>query len=112
MVNVADGRGAGKSFTTYTFRVVVEPDGDAWHADCLALKSFGAVTWGQSRAEALKHIREVVELVMAELVEDCIPLPEMSAYHPRRSSPSRYERNRLDPTALTHLPTDRRRSAA
>jgi predicted RNase H-like HicB family nuclease len=39
-----------------------------------ALKSFGAVTWGQSRAEALKHIREVVELVVAELVEDGVPL--------------------------------------
>lgn len=75
MVNVADRQGAGKPLTTYTFRVVVEPDGDAWHAYCPALKSWGAVTWGQSRAEALTHIREVVELVVAELVEDGVALP-------------------------------------
>jgi predicted RNase H-like HicB family nuclease len=54
--------------TTYTFRVVVEPDGGAWHAYCPALKGYGAVTWGTTRAEALKHIREVVEMVVAELV--------------------------------------------
>jgi predicted RNase H-like HicB family nuclease len=55
---------------TYTFRVVVEPDGDAWHAYCPALKGYGAVTWGETRAEVLKHIREVVEMVVAELIED------------------------------------------
>ena len=52
--------------TTYTFRVVVEPDGDAWHAYCPALKGYGAVTWGTTRAEALRHIREVVEMVGAD----------------------------------------------
>jgi predicted RNase H-like HicB family nuclease len=61
--------------TTYTFRVVVEPDGGSWHAYCPALKGNGAVTWGETRAEALKHIREVVEMVMAELIEDGEPLP-------------------------------------
>ena len=75
MVKITDRPSAGRLLTTYTFRVVVEPDGDAWHAYCPALKGFGAVTWGQSQAEALKHIREVVELVVAELVEDGIPLP-------------------------------------
>jgi predicted RNase H-like HicB family nuclease len=61
--------------TTYMFRVVVEPDGDAWHAYCPALKSHGAATWGRTRAEALQHIREVVEMVVAELIEDGEPLP-------------------------------------
>jgi hypothetical protein len=48
---------AGK--TTYTFSVVVEPDEDAWHTWCPALQSYGAATWGRTRAEALRHIREV-----------------------------------------------------
>jgi predicted RNase H-like HicB family nuclease len=61
--------------TTYTFKVVVEPDGDAWYAYCPALKGYGAVTWGETRAEALRHVREVVEVVVAELVEDGEPLP-------------------------------------
>ena len=33
------------------------------------------MTWGAIREEALKHIREVVEMVVAELVEDGEPLP-------------------------------------
>jgi predicted RNase H-like HicB family nuclease len=61
--------------TTYTFRVMVEPDCDAWHAHCPVLKGYGAATWGTTRAEALKHIRVVVEMVVAELIEDGEPLP-------------------------------------
>jgi hypothetical protein len=34
---------------TYTFRVVVEPDADVWHAHCPALKAYGAATWGATR---------------------------------------------------------------
>jgi predicted RNase H-like HicB family nuclease len=66
---------ADKPVGTYSFHVVVEADGDAWHAYCPALRGHGAVTWGVTRAEALKHIREVVEMVVAELVEDGEPLP-------------------------------------
>lgn len=63
---------AGK---TYTYSVVVEPDEDAWHAYCPALQGYGAATWGTTRAEALQHIREVVAMVVAELIEDGEPLP-------------------------------------
>jgi predicted RNase H-like HicB family nuclease len=63
---------AGK---TYTYSVVIEPDEDAWHAYCPALHGYGAVTWGRTRAEALRHIREVVAMVVAELIEDGEPLP-------------------------------------
>jgi predicted RNase H-like HicB family nuclease len=64
---------AGK--TTYTYSVVVEPDEDAWHAYCPALQGYGAATWGRTRAEALRHIREVVEMVVAELIEDGEAVP-------------------------------------
>ena len=59
-----------KKLTTYSFKVVVEPDEDAWHAHCPALATYGAATWGTTREEALRHIREVVEMVVAELEED------------------------------------------
>jgi predicted RNase H-like HicB family nuclease len=61
--------------TTYTYSVVVEPDEDAWHAYCPALQGYGAATWGMTHAEALRHIREVVAMVVAELIEDGEPLP-------------------------------------
>jgi predicted RNase H-like HicB family nuclease len=60
----------------YTFKVVVEPDEDRWHAYCPALEQYGAATWGNTREEALKHIQEVVQMVIEELAEDGIPIPE------------------------------------
>jgi predicted RNase H-like HicB family nuclease len=61
--------------TTYTYRVMVEPDEDVWHAYCPALQGYGAATWGATRAEALRHIREVVAMVVAELIEDGETVP-------------------------------------
>lgn len=61
---------------TYTFKVVVEPDEDRWHAYCPVLEQYGAATWGNTREEALKHIQEVVQMVIEELAEDDAPIPE------------------------------------
>jgi predicted RNase H-like HicB family nuclease len=61
--------------TTYTYRVVVEPDEDTWHAYCPALQGYGGATWGRTRAEALRHIREVVAMIVGELVEEGETLP-------------------------------------
>jgi predicted RNase H-like HicB family nuclease len=61
--------------TTYTFRVVVEPDEDRWRAYCPALEAQGAATWGNTREEVLRHIREVLEMIVAELTEEGTPLP-------------------------------------
>jgi predicted RNase H-like HicB family nuclease len=61
---------------TYSFKVVVEPDEDRWHAYCPALDQYGAATWGNTQEEAFKHIHEVVEMIIAELSEDGIPIPE------------------------------------
>ncbi len=63
---------------TYNFDVVVEPDDGRWHAYCPALESLGAATWGNTRDEALRHIREVVQMVTEGLVEDGIPVPDSS----------------------------------
>ena len=64
---------------TYTFKVVVEPDEGGYHAYCPALRHLGAVTQGATEEEALKNINEVVHMIMAELREDGIPLPDASS---------------------------------
>jgi len=61
---------------TYVFRVVVQPDEDRWIAYCPVLEKYAATTWGNTKEEALKHIREVMEMVVQELVEDKEPIPE------------------------------------
>jgi predicted RNase H-like HicB family nuclease len=61
---------------TYAFKVLVEPDEDRWHARCPVLQSYGASTWGATRAEAYKHIQEVVEMIVQELREDGIAIPD------------------------------------
>ena len=63
---------------TYTFKVVVEPDGDGFHAFCPALRHVGAVTQGSTEAEALRNINEVVQMIVEELQEDGLPLPAAS----------------------------------
>lgn len=60
---------------TYTFNVIVEPDEDRWHAYCPALERQGAATWGYTREEAIKHITEVVQLVVDSMIEHGDPLP-------------------------------------
>jgi predicted RNase H-like HicB family nuclease len=61
--------------TTYMFRVVVEPDEDRWRAYCPALEAQGASTWGHTHEEALQNIREVLEMIAAELVDEGRPVP-------------------------------------
>jgi predicted RNase H-like HicB family nuclease len=64
---------------SYTFEVVVEPDEDRWHAYCPALENRGAATWGYTREEALKHIDEVVQLVVDSIIEHGERLPDETA---------------------------------
>ena len=61
---------------TYSFKVVVEPDEDRWHAYCPALVRQGGATWGYTKEEALKNIEEVVKMVVESLVEHGERVPE------------------------------------
>jgi len=67
---------------TYNFKVVVEPDEDfegnpsGWRAYCPALESLGGSTWGETREQALKHINEVVHMIVEEFIQEGRPLPE------------------------------------
>jgi len=61
---------------SYVFKIVVEQDEERWFAYCPALRKYGATTWGYTKEEAYKNIKEVVEMVIDELVEDKEPIPE------------------------------------
>lgn len=63
---------------TYVFRVVVEPDEDRWSAYCPVLAEYGAASWGYTEEEAQKHIQEVVEMIVGELIEEKELIPEES----------------------------------
>ena len=60
---------------TYNFRIVVEPDGERWHAYCPALIQQGAATRGHTQQEALKNIQDVVQMVVESLMEHGEALP-------------------------------------
>jgi len=53
---------------TYVFKIVLEPDEERWFAYCPALEKKGGATWGYTRDEALKNIREVIEMTIGFLV--------------------------------------------
>lgn len=57
------------------FRVVLEPDEDAWQAHIPELEETGAATRAQSKEEALRNIHEVAQVVLEALLEDGELLP-------------------------------------
>ena len=64
---------------TYTFQVVIEPDEDRWQAYCPELVRYGGATWGYTREDAEKNIREVLALVLEDMIEENDPIPETAA---------------------------------
>jgi predicted RNase H-like HicB family nuclease len=61
---------------TYSFKVVVEPDEDRWHAYCPALVRQGAATSGRTQEEPLWNVETVVKMVVESLIEHLEPVPE------------------------------------
>jgi len=64
---------------TYLFEVVLEEEDDGrWSAHCPALLECGAATWGNTKKEAIKHIQEVVQIVVDEMISDgdALPIPQ------------------------------------
>ena len=64
---------------TYTFQVVIEPDEDRWRAYSPELEEYGGATWGYTRADAEKNIREVLVMVLEDMIEENDPIPETAA---------------------------------
>ena len=64
----------------YIFKIVVEDDEHndgrpAFRAYCPALESIGASTWGNTRDEAVKHIGEVLHMIVEELAKEGKDIP-------------------------------------
>lgn len=64
----------------HVFKIVVEEDEHedgrhAFRACCPALESMGAATWGDTREEAIKHIGEVLHMIVDELSEEGKEIP-------------------------------------
>ena len=64
----------------YVFKIVVEDDEHedgrpAFRAYCPALESIGAATWGNTREEAVKHIGEVLRMIVEELAKEGKEIP-------------------------------------
>ena len=64
---------------TYTFQVVIEPDEDRWRAYSPELEEYGGATWGYTREEAEKNIREVLAMTLETMVEYNFVIPETAA---------------------------------
>ena len=61
---------------TYVFRVVVEPDQDAWVAYSPVLRDRGGATWGATVDEAIENIRQVIEMTVESMIEHGESVPE------------------------------------
>ena len=61
---------------TYRFRVELQPDGDGWFVRCPTLERYGAATWGETKEQAHRHIKEVLAMVLESMLELGIPVPE------------------------------------
>ena len=66
---------------TYLFKVIVEPDEDRWIAYCPVLKNKGGATWGYTKDEALKNIREVIQMAIESMTEHGEKIPEKPVEH-------------------------------
>ena len=64
---------------TYQFRVVIERDEGGWIAFCPTLARQGAVTGGDTREQAHKNIREVLQMALESLMEHDEPIPDNEA---------------------------------
>ena len=54
--------------------VVYKGEDGQWVVECLSLPGF--VSQGQTREEAVSHIREAIRLYVTVLEEDNLPIPE------------------------------------
>jgi predicted RNase H-like HicB family nuclease len=64
-----------KDQAEHIFEVVIESDEDRYHAYCPLLN--GCRTWGRTEEEAIKNIKEVLELYLEALIDDGDPIPNV-----------------------------------
>jgi len=57
----------------YIFEVVIEPDGEYYHAYCPILDN--CHTWGDTKEEAYEYVKDAVKLYLDVLIADRQPIP-------------------------------------
>lgn len=62
--------------TFFRFPVEVVSDEDAWLARVPELETIGAATWGRTCEEALRHMQEVMEMIVEEFLEPGKGIPQ------------------------------------
>jgi predicted RNase H-like HicB family nuclease len=72
---MAHQRPKEENVKSYVFRVILEPDEEAWRAYIPELEEKGGATWGKTKEEALGNIREVAQMVIESMLEDGELLP-------------------------------------
>lgn len=60
---------------TILYHVTVSRLGDEWRAVCPALRRHGADIGGETREEALTHIDNAIQMILAQMQTDGIPPP-------------------------------------
>ena len=62
------------------FRIVLEEDdsGNGWHACYQPWEDLGAATCGDTREEAIRNIKEVLAMIVAEITEGSITPEEVA----------------------------------
>jgi predicted RNase H-like HicB family nuclease len=65
---------------TYTFHVSITREASSWCARCQALESYGAITAGDTREEALTHIYSALVMILEKLEEEGITIPPSNAF--------------------------------
>ena len=66
-------QGASGGPTPYIYRVVIEPDDDRYYAEIPSLA--GCYSWGHTYEEAVKNIKEALELWLEVKKEADEPIP-------------------------------------
>jgi predicted RNase H-like HicB family nuclease len=65
----------GEKMKTFIFTIALEQDEEGWRAFYAPLEHLGASTWGESKAEALQNIQEVLSMILEEFQEDGKTIP-------------------------------------
>jgi len=63
---------------TYTYRVIIEPDGKLFHGYAPALP--GCHTSGKTIAQTQEHLKEAIALYVESLIDDKLPIPEDKSF--------------------------------
>lgn len=63
---------------TYTYRIIIEPDGKYYHGYVPAL--VGCHTFGKTIGETKKNLRDAIEVYIESLIDDKNNIPEDLSY--------------------------------